>query len=508
MKRSVYDSTGQIQNLIQEGLFKLGTAKVQNAIMVIGRTGHGKSTLINCLAGAKLKAVRKGFPGELIIEAEENVGDIKIVSGGASGTTVPGKYFDPQRGLTYFDCPGFDDTRGVEQEIANAYYIKHIFELAQRVKVIVVCKASEFQDRLNTFTELIKKVTQLFPNITDAAKSMFLVISKVSPVSRLEDFKDFLISELEPQGGLSGLNNQERELVKNIIYNKGNILLFYAPGQTGPRPLVSKETIDVINALQYTQNPKANIVLSAQAHEVVYEWREEVSQNIVAQLKEISNLINKYYINSLDAKVDIKSLNDKTVATKNYLNVIMQNSSQPSVVSKMTQKILLLHNINPKNKMAAIDLQLTYINFIQHLQPHHKNDNISKGFYHILDEVSTIGTKFVSIMGDDLKKQIELTAEQNQELQKQIKALSSRAPVVNNTYTTKYHVCSIFHNKIKYDNDFLNLTSKQQQKILDETGLSPSQMLNTVEIIKQENPGFDIHQMFDIDSAGQDTNLV
>ena len=552
MKAGINHSIEQIESSIQEYWLKPGQKEAENSIVVLGKTGYGKSTLINFLAGSKLKAVATGFPPQLIIEAEENLGDIKIVSGGTSGTKAPDKYFDPQTGITYFDCPGFDDTRGVEQEVANAYYIQQVFQLAKKVKVVVVCKESEFQDRLNTFTELIKKITQLFPNITDAAKSMCLVISKASPTSRVEDFKDFLTSELQPQGALSSLNNPQQEFLESIIKDEGKILFFYAPQQSGPIQIQATEMIDAINALPYMQNPEVSLVISAEAKVVVSKWSQEVSQNIVTTLEEIGDLINRFYINYLDLNADIKLLNNKIVATKEHLNHVMRNHSEASIIAN---KILLLHNIDPTEKIATIDLQLTYINFIQQLQLNHQYDNISKGFYRILETVSGIESiltckiqeslnnqidslaqsmtvkeqKIDSLAQsmtvkeqkiDSLSNQIELSAKEKDLIKQQvdnlikstaakdqqIKDLLNRPPQIRIVESGGF--CKIFHMHTKYDNPFLNLNSNEQKKILNETHLSFSQMLETIDLIKQEEPNFTIEQMFDIALTGQDTNLV
>jgi ribosome biogenesis GTPase A len=101
-------------------------------VLIIGKTGSGKSTIINILADKKLFGKKES--GNLIIDTVDYVS--KIVHGGTSGTDKPTFYIDKQ--YTYFDCPGFFDNKGEEQEIKTAFYINYLFRQAKRVKLLIV----------------------------------------------------------------------------------------------------------------------------------------------------------------------------------------------------------------------------------------------------------------------------------------------------------------------------------------------------------------------------------
>lgn len=51
----------------------------------------------------------------------------KIGSTLVSETTVPIPYLDDKNNI-YWDCPGFEDSKGPEQDIANGFFIKKIFD--------------------------------------------------------------------------------------------------------------------------------------------------------------------------------------------------------------------------------------------------------------------------------------------------------------------------------------------------------------------------------------------
>jgi predicted GTPase len=197
-KTSLEESIQEVELLIKKGSAKIGEEKVEQAVIVVGQTGHGKSSLVNYLAGAKLTAKHQGYPPELYIDAQQPVGEINIVHGTISGTSIPNKFFDAKTGITYFDCPGFDDTRGPEQDIANAFYIKRVFDVAEQVKVVVVINEQTILDR-NAFKSLTEKLTELFVDNDQLKKGISLVISKSHHDSTINAFKQTFEQELLKQ---------------------------------------------------------------------------------------------------------------------------------------------------------------------------------------------------------------------------------------------------------------------------------------------------------------------
>ena len=45
-----------------------------------------------------------------------------------------------------YDCPGFNDTRSIEHEIAKSFFIKEIANSAKSIKIIIVGSASSLID--------------------------------------------------------------------------------------------------------------------------------------------------------------------------------------------------------------------------------------------------------------------------------------------------------------------------------------------------------------------------
>ena len=55
---------------------------------------------------------------------------------GASATTVPNILKDLNEDIYLVDLPGFDDTRGITQEIINGLYIYRVFKTHKNVKIL------------------------------------------------------------------------------------------------------------------------------------------------------------------------------------------------------------------------------------------------------------------------------------------------------------------------------------------------------------------------------------
>ena len=181
-------SIEKIKASIEVGIDKIATYEAKEAVIVIGETGSGKSTLINYLAGAKLTSVKQIKPPRIVIKADQQVGDIQIVSGAVSGTAVPDKFFDEKTGITYFDCPGFGDTRGPEQDIANGFYIKKVFDVAEKIKVVIVIDANSLNSRAHLIQNISDQLHQLFYGAKESkdVDDSFSLMNSESYVS--EDF--------------------------------------------------------------------------------------------------------------------------------------------------------------------------------------------------------------------------------------------------------------------------------------------------------------------------------
>ena len=106
----------------------------ESSVLLMGPTGVGKTTLINYLSGANLECKeykdKYGSP-EAVVDVKDSRTDLIIGHTPKSQTKIPNKLYDKVKKTTYWDCPGFEDTKG--QDIANAFYIKKLFDIPKSI---------------------------------------------------------------------------------------------------------------------------------------------------------------------------------------------------------------------------------------------------------------------------------------------------------------------------------------------------------------------------------------
>ena len=174
--------------------------------MFLGRTGAGKSTLVNALMGHKLKwetieipptenALRRsrklGIPlkkqteKKLNLVLNRNIASFAEVGHGAvSETTYPACYSIDEEDYMSCDCPGLGDTRGTAKEFCVALSTRVAIEQAQHVQavVFVIPYASIQKDRSiasGVFRPAIAMLNNLFPEGFERhKKSIFFVFTK------------------------------------------------------------------------------------------------------------------------------------------------------------------------------------------------------------------------------------------------------------------------------------------------------------------------------------------
>lgn len=98
----------KLKHLIDSGITSIPNDKQHNsAVLVIGDTGVGKTTILSFLAKRKLYIKTHGL--NTILDSDEKDG-LKIGHDRFSETRVPSKIIIDK--LVFFDCSGFKDNRG------------------------------------------------------------------------------------------------------------------------------------------------------------------------------------------------------------------------------------------------------------------------------------------------------------------------------------------------------------------------------------------------------------
>ncbi|KAK8871412.1 hypothetical protein M9Y10_007138 [Tritrichomonas musculus] len=164
-------SIKSIENEIRD---KIKNYNRYHRIILLGLTGSGKSSVARCLAKES-------------IEIEVNGKDVHltgtgIFAGSTSGTDIPVIYADDENKALYCDCPGFEDTRGMDKEIINAFSDDFLLTSDGNdiyVKILLVVSASEFNTgRGKVILDTFKRLKKMFPNPEQVKDSIGFVITK------------------------------------------------------------------------------------------------------------------------------------------------------------------------------------------------------------------------------------------------------------------------------------------------------------------------------------------
>jgi len=192
-----YEQLQKVMNSIQTIKQRADSeAKGKDIVLVVGNTGAGKSTLVNYLAGCRMREEMIPNSIDLGIVAENPI--MEIGHGFPSKTEFPQMYKDPYTNLTYCDCPGFLDNRGASFEISNAYAIKRIALTAKSIKIVVLIDyhglKSERAENLRQTLEMLRKL--LGDGVLGYASSVQLLVSH-APIGELslEGLKNYIRKE-------------------------------------------------------------------------------------------------------------------------------------------------------------------------------------------------------------------------------------------------------------------------------------------------------------------------
>jgi len=90
----------------------------------------------------------------------------KIGHSSFSTTSIPHVYTNNKENKNYWDCPGFEDTNGPTQDIANGFYIQKIFNNSKMVKIVIVISDSDFEtSKSQSIVDSIDKLSLLVPQL-------------------------------------------------------------------------------------------------------------------------------------------------------------------------------------------------------------------------------------------------------------------------------------------------------------------------------------------------------
>ncbi|OMJ89688.1 hypothetical protein SteCoe_8049 [Stentor coeruleus] len=198
--------------------------KALRTVVLLGNTGAGKSTVFNILCGNELKIIENQYDGSLNFDLKYS-GDFQKIGNSASSCTSLPSYKNIDL-TTFIDTPGLEDNNGKAQQIINIFYIKKVFSVSSKVKIILFFDYDSIMiSRGKNLGDLFNHLLELIPDKQLLKQSMNFLITRC-PQNYTSLFFKNKVQEL-------CLNNNyfanSSDVILNIIDNLDRVIIFKSP---------------------------------------------------------------------------------------------------------------------------------------------------------------------------------------------------------------------------------------------------------------------------------------
>lgn len=330
------------------------------AILLIGSTGTGKSTLINYLNNVPL--VCKKFGVKWVIDLESDNSSLPceftISHSLKSSNPMLSSYTPPGNDFSYIEMPGFKENSDLDIEILNAFLVEKIIKNINDFKFLItldygdLLKGGEnFLKTVNDFSDLLGIFNKR--DIENVQKSIGIIVTKVnndgdSDINMKIFLKNTTLEILE-----KGINNdlirkKDSTIIENLISNN-QMELFSNPKQKVKlNDFQRNQILSLIDKMVYVDKELIKIkpkIGSSQAKLLFSFVENYYSQIKLTVKKSINNHIDKLfenagraiYINEIDTiKNEVHSIKE----SENQ-DVVSFTESNPKIFDEIERNQIL-----------------------------------------------------------------------------------------------------------------------------------------------------------------------
>ena len=222
----VCGSIKKLSRYIEQGFKNVSNqSERKRNVIVVGLTGSGKSTLINSMAGCKMRqisqsrAVANGWPTDTIVvhgSQHTKIGHSLTTSETKLVKAIP---VEGQSDIILWDAPGFEDSKGEEQNIANAVNLQRLLTTSSQgsalkqsdlVILVVLDAPSLFSTRGDQVKRTMETLSALFggqqqdgqSTLQKHLPSMVFILTKTSRVTHasLDAMKQWVVTFAKDSG--------------------------------------------------------------------------------------------------------------------------------------------------------------------------------------------------------------------------------------------------------------------------------------------------------------------
>ena len=324
----------------------------ENAVMLMGPTGSGITTLANYLIGEPL--VCRNISNNWIIEkVTNNVSESDIGHSATSKTTTSKVYSPKEKHYSYIDNPGFFNNRGISVQIASQRLMNFIISDVKRLKFLLLIPATDVNNYGVEFINCIKEMANILGmfhnnNSKSVYESIGIVFSKVEN----EGESDEVIIKTKIKNLLKILQNshlsiKEKKIFENVLrHNQTEI--FSNPKQDGE--LLKEEQKHKIedmikNRLIFIDKELIKFQVRV-SENYVPELRFYIDTQLISFEQSITNLLNSSiseYFKNIE-KIKLKEFAEKYTKLRSIIDNGKKLSSFEIFIENFENNSILLEN--------------------------------------------------------------------------------------------------------------------------------------------------------------------
>lgn len=326
----------------------------RNFALVLGNTGAGKSTLTSLLTGAQLQS-KETVPGSYEYLIVDEKGLISGESTTVSKTIIPELMNDTKNRVTYYDCPGFNDSRSDINDISVTYLIQQLIKYAKQLKLVFAVNYNSVRigagDRCE-FIDLAKHAVTFVKHFDKYRDSIALIVTKVDSrcpndhqiIDLIGKFLNKAKSELEEKQCSNDeeieFNKKKIEFIKILLqtnekgeYNRIGVMRMASEG--GPIDKM-QVLLDEKSAIQRIikenirfvrkENDDFGYSISEESKISIHKLIGKIQSHLIEDVTKISDEIKKYYLQQEKYIFDLKTLEKSFTVGYNKLRKVQSNN--------------------------------------------------------------------------------------------------------------------------------------------------------------------------------------
>jgi GTP-binding protein EngB required for normal cell division len=330
----------KLREMIKNGISRIPKdANCNEAIIVIGDTGVGKSTIMAFLSGAEMIVRYDGL--KPVLDCPNH--PIKIGHEKYSETSIPNKLVIEN--LAFYDCPGFKDNKGEEYEISNSFFVQRLLDIYPKVKIVIMIDESHISEaRADKLPKLTKNLLKSFKTFEDIKEGVIMIINRAERDLGVVDYHREIKKMCDLKNDRGWLFEVEEQKFLKYLMDNNRIVLFKQPKKEDKnKKFVAGESeltiMRTIRSSSYVKSRHILNILSESAKLAIRDFIDEITNKSNIKIEAIcGEIVSSYTIRVSKVGKDVRGLIDIKEEVINLAEEI--KSAQKEDIVKILQREL------------------------------------------------------------------------------------------------------------------------------------------------------------------------